>query len=457
MTLPLAGLKAPVKYAPADWYYRIPERTIYRSYPVYVPPKEPERYMNFVAAQAPEIVAVDASRLSNEADWALAGESVFSSAGEASFLAPDDMHNPDVWKKFHFKADAEGALPGWRYFVRKKGLVEVGPTLCGTCHEGIVEEVTVPGAPGMPALGTLDAFSLRLQLNAVRDREAASRAEARRLFSLFSVPWQTPDPSERVAGLSPAQVLAVYDAQPPGVVTLAGTSLFFPPRIADLIGVKDRKYLGATGVYRHHDIGDLMRYATLEAGMEIYTQYGDFRPAGELPDPGKLTRLSDAQLYALAVYIYRLKAPTNPNRTDKSAKRGQMIFEREGCAACHPAPLYTNGKLAPAEGFHPPAAAEDVMAAGAGTDPRLAKETRRGTGYYRVPSLRGVWYREALEHDGSLATLEDLFDPMRLRAGYVPTGYKGIGVEGRLVKGHAFALNLSFEDRRALMTFLRTL
>jgi len=133
MTLPLAGLKAPVKYAPADWYYRIPERTIYRSYPVYVPPKEPERYMNFVAAQAPETVAFDASKLSNEADWALAGESVFSSAGAAGFLTPDDMHNPDVWKKFHFKAD-------WAHppFGIVMGEVEKMPALPD--HWNIIEE-----------------------------------------------------------------------------------------------------------------------------------------------------------------------------------------------------------------------------------------------------------------------------------------------------------------------------
>jgi hypothetical protein len=27
------------------------------------------------------------------------------------------------------------------------------------------------------------------------------------------------------------------------------------------------------------------------------------------------------------------------------------------------------------------------------TDPGLALSTRNGTGYYKVPSLKGVWYR----------------------------------------------------------------
>jgi cytochrome c553 len=459
MTVPRVGLNAPVKYAPADWYYRIPERTIYRVFPVYAPDKEPKNYMNFVAAQAPEI-AFDASKVSAEADWALAGETVFSSVDTTSFLTPDDMHNPDVWEKFHFKADAEGALPGWRYVVRKKGLVEVGQALCGSCHEGMVDGITVAGVAGKPALGALDAFSLRRELNAARDRDATGRVEVARLFALFSVPWQKPDPADQVERLSIAQVLAVYDAQPPEVVAPVGTSLFFPPRIPDLIGIKGRNYLGATGAYHHSDTSDLMRYAALEAGMDRYTQYGDFRAAGELPDPSKLTRLSDAQLYALAVFLYAMKPPANPNRLDTSAKHGQKIFEREGCADCHPAPLYTNGRLSPAQGFHPaPKAAQKygIMRDSVGTDPRLAMETRSGTGCYRVPSLIGVWYREPFEHDGSLAMLEDLFDPMRVRAGYVPTGFKGIGIETRPVKGHEFALNLSFEERRALMAFLRTL
>ena len=54
------GLKTAVKYAPADWYYRIPERQIYRGYPVYAPGKEPANYLNFLSAQTPEI-AFDAS------------------------------------------------------------------------------------------------------------------------------------------------------------------------------------------------------------------------------------------------------------------------------------------------------------------------------------------------------------------------------------------------------------
>ena len=99
----------------------------------------------------------------------------------------------------------------------------------------------------------------------------------------------------------------------------------------------------------------------------------------------------------------------------------------------------------------------DILWSSVGTDPRLALQTRRGTGYYKVPSLKGVWYRGPFEHNGSVATLEDWFDPQRLRDDYVPTGFRGAGVNVRAIKGHPFGLDLSPADRKALIEFLKTL
>ena len=64
----------------------------------------------------------------------------------------------------------------------------------------------------------------------------------------------------------------------------------------------------------------------------------------------------------------------------------------------------------------------DILDVRVGTDPTLTMKTRRGTGYYKIPSLKGVWYRGPFEHNGSVATLEDWFDPARLKDDYVPTG-----------------------------------
>ena len=134
-------------------------------------------------------------------------------------------------------------------------------------------------------------------------------------------------------------------------------------------------------------------------------------------------RYGDEQLYALARYLYALEPPPNPHRSDPLAARGKRVFEREGCATCHTPPLYTNNMLTPVTGFTPSDEDRrrfDVMAVGVGTDPGLALRTRRGTGYYKVPSLKGLWYRGPFEHSLWVATLEDWFDPRRTRDDYVP-------------------------------------
>jgi hypothetical protein len=165
-------------------------------------------------------------------------------------------------------------------------------------------------------------------------------------------------------------------------------------------------------------------------------------------------------LYALAKFLYSLTPPPNPNAFDARAAAGQRIFEREGCVTCHTPPLYTNNRLTLARGFTPPQehfSTYDIQRISVGTNPSLAMDTRRGTGYYKVPSLKGLWYRGPIEHSGSVASLEDWFDPARLRDDYVPTGFRGPGVKRRAVTGHQFGLKLSTQEKAALIAFLRTL
>jgi hypothetical protein len=79
------------------------------------------------------------------------------------------------------------------------------------------------------------------------------------------------------------------------------------------------------------------------------------------------------------------------------------------------------------------------------------------TGFYKVPSLKGVWYRGHFLHDGSLATLEELFDPARLNSDLQAKGWNPPGVTRRAVPGHEFGLSLTPDERRQLIAFLRTL
>jgi hypothetical protein len=136
------------------------------------------------------------------------------------------------------------------------------------------------------------------------------------------------------------------------------------------------------------------------------------------------------------------------------------VFQREGCGGCHTPPLYTNNRLTLASGFTPPPEhfkVLDIMRVSVGTDPNLALKTRKGTGYYKVPSLKGVWYRGRYLHDGSLTKLEEMFDPARLRDDYAPTGFMLPGEKTRAVPGHVFGMKLNETDRAALLAFLRSL
>ncbi len=272
----------------------------------------------------------------------------------------------------------------------------------------------------------------------------------------FGAPWIQPREEFEKA------MIAMPHADPyAGVLSREGTSALHPPHIPSLIGVQDLKYLDATGLVRHRSIADLMRYAVINMGLDNLAHYGDFQPttsqriSGMGGDDG--TRYSDEQLYALALYIYSLRPPPNPNPFDDHARRGEQLFKREGCSGCHTPPFYTSNKLTLALGFKAPddlLKTLDILNISVGTDPVLATQTRRGTGFYKVPSLRGVWFRNGFSHTGSADTLEEWLDPARLRADYVPKGYHR---EPGPIQGHPFGLKLTAEEKQDLIAFLKTL
>jgi hypothetical protein len=80
LELPLADPAVSRAHAPADYYYRIPVRPIFKSYPVYHPEKEPAGYFEGLHKLKPELLWDDKGtrpRLDSEAEWIAAGELVF--------------------------------------------------------------------------------------------------------------------------------------------------------------------------------------------------------------------------------------------------------------------------------------------------------------------------------------------------------------------------------------------
>ena len=414
MELPLVSPAPRPVPVPSTWYYAIPEIKIFKTYPLEMPGKSADEYRAWLEQQEP-LVVFDRSTLKTEADWIEAGRLVFETSLDpqpVSSMLPGETHPPA------------------RYLVREKGRIE-STRGCRECHHGM--RAPVRSGPGYRPAG---------------DPEGRKR---------FAIPWLDPDPN--LAG----PTLAGSSAR--GASSRWGGESQFPIQIPDLTGIKERTYLDHTGLHLHRSIGDIMRYAAMASGygMERYRRYGDFIPAGvnfrELPDPSTLRRFTDEQLYALARYIYSLEPPANPNKESELSEAGRRVFEAQGCATCHTPPLYTSNKLVPAEGFIIPPEHRrmyEIIDVRIGLDPGLAMRSRRGTGYYKVPSLKGVWRRPALEHRGSVLTLEDWFDPARLRDDYVPTGYTN-WAGTRAVKGHEFGLTLPPDQKAALIAFLKTL
>ncbi|MBL8222412.1 MAG: hypothetical protein JNL62_24455 [Bryobacterales bacterium] len=441
LEVPLANPRYSPVHITEETYYRIPARTIYKSYPVYHPKREPEGYQQWLASREPE-VAFDAARLQSKQDWIAAGEIVFNSGtsfGPVLFGA-DEVRNPEFFEQTGMPVAKDGTIPFARWVVRKKGTVELASMGCNTCHTRVMADGTmIPGAQGNNPGDRQGAWMLE---RAARFAGPEKILERMRGFARqFEMPWLPDDPNRAYRNMTLEQMVDAGRRVPPGVNVRSNTSLLYPPQIPDLIGVAERHYLDHTGLVHQRSIGDLMRYSSLVQDVLSTSVYGGPAPS---VDPAKRVRFSDEQLFALATYLYSLQPPANPNRFDAKAEQGKKVFARERCTSCHPAPLYTSNKLMPVDGFTVPDEHKKRFAIHerrVGTDPRYALHSRKGTGYYKVPSLKGVWYRGPFEHGGRAATLEEWFDSSRLA----------------VTPGHRFGLELKSEDKTALIAFLKTL
>jgi hypothetical protein len=497
LDLPRADTALKVTHVSADYYYRLPIRRFFKSYPVYHPAKEPEPegkdYLDWLKSQPPREILHDFSSLKTEADWAAMGPAL----GKEVFEAPiadhtspflglaqiEDVRNPKWYHKSGIPYGDDGLVPFLRYVVTDQG-VRLGTFACAMCHTRVEklpdgQRIVIQGAQGNFPFDRVLANIPGPPVPAIFLEAVAREPANRAALLLYGAPWIKPaDPLEPVLQLRLTERIALGNSVPPGVMMRHGTHPFSPVQVPDLIGVKVRRYLDRTGLIRHRGPGDLMRYAALNQGLDFLNRYNDFVPivgkdAKELPDPKKPPpelgggRYSDEQLYALALFLYELKPPENPYLPKSADQRqlvakGKELFRREDCVRCHnPASGYTNNMLTPALDYEPPddhPERKNLLEETVGTDPFLATKTQRGTGLYKVPSLQGVWYRGPFEHNGSVATLEDWFDRKRLEHNYVPTGWKGPPrTNTRAVRGHEFGLDLGADQRKALIAFLKTL
>ena len=464
----------PRLYSEAE-FYAAPLDNI-RSYPVYHPDREPPGYLESLRQRGSEpLIQIGKARTRQE--WIDAGSRVWDELDTvqvrtSDFRIVEYVRSREALKKYPPRMTKDGQLYDFRWVVQN-GELKLSTRECSSCHTRIMQDGSIiAGGQGNNAAPPAScphgecavlapAGNFMFSVFAIpKQAGEAPDSPGEGAYAAFGVPWIKDDIHAKLRSMGPEQVQALADADLPETFARFNGSPYYTTKMPSLIGVRRSRYLDHTGTHRNRGPEDIARYAALVL-LADDGAIGDHKFFTAYQRKLRI-RLSDDTLYALGMFIiYGLKEPENPNRPDGTSKRGQAVFHRAGCVACHTPPDYTSGMLIAVDGFQPPESAfsqlQIMRGARIGTDPGLALKTRKGTGYYKIPSLIGLWHRRLIEHSGSIASLEDWFDRKRLNDDYVPGGWKGPGVTHRAVPGHEFGLDLSVEDKSALIAFLKTL
>ena len=142
LEVPLAQRNRSPRYLTAKEYYALKVRTIYRTYPVYTPGREPAGYLESLKQKEPEIV-FDVSKLHTKDDWIRAGELIFDYSPSFRSVPPGGVGRfpPGL-----VPTTRESIIPyGVQYVVREKGTVEAGAEPpCSGCHQRVMPDGTAP-------------------------------------------------------------------------------------------------------------------------------------------------------------------------------------------------------------------------------------------------------------------------------------------------------------------------
>jgi hypothetical protein len=460
---PIAALNIrPAHVAEAE-YYAVRGDNL-RTYPVYHPDAEPAGYWEALNNRKPEPL-VDVASIRTRGDWIRAGERAFREADSFWSRTNDpaviaQARNPRSFENVLKLPD--GSAYGPRWVVTDRGVM-LSYIACANCHlsnrrdgtigvagprgprppESPVLNPRVPGAQGSPPV---------LQRYFVGDSMATI------VSRMFGTPWAPDDRIQRLQNAAPEELRLLANGDP-GVFNRPHGSPFYATKIPDLQNLRYSRYLDATATHRLRGPEDVARYAAFITGADPM-KFGSYHILSDEQRQLRF-RYADEVLFSIGVYLMSLEPPRNPDTAPpERLAAGERVFQREGCVNCHTPPGYTNGKLTPADGWQPPPSHPnrgDILPLSVGTDPGLALRTRKGTGLYKIPSLRGVWYRPRLLHDGSLASLEEMFDAARLSDDYRSKGWNPPGTTTRAIHGHTFGLELDPDDRAELLAFLRSL
>ncbi|MDB4931520.1 MAG: hypothetical protein JWM10_4004 [Myxococcaceae bacterium] len=325
----------------------------------------------------------DGVRPTTLAGWVALGRTVFFRypLREDPFVE-HALRRPELARAIGLVRAPDRTIPGAVRFRDVDGESKVGIT-CALCHADVHHGTLVVG----PARRSFDYGRMRLAYHA----DTGAPVD--------------PELARRMATWGPGRADVTEDLDED------------PVAIPDLWGLRDQQYLTQAGTIRH--VGPAALAIRQETQL-LHSNHERVRPPRELA-------------WALAMYLYSLRAPARPAGDPALVARGQRLFD-EHCRECH----------SNAAGGGPLVAAGRV-----GTHPALATGHGRGTGRYRPPALLDVGAAGPYLHDGSLATLADLFSTARFSPVY--RGVNGVGA----VHGHRWGTDWGDADRAAMLAWLR--
>lgn len=156
---------------------------------------------------------------------------------------------------------------------------------------------------------------------------------------------------------------------------------------------------------------------------------------------------SEDRLAPLADYIESLRAPDNPDPPDPAlVAEGERLFTEAGCAGCHGGPRGSGTRLYDYAEIGTDAAMARWLDPDGDGEPCCGVElTAPLTGQVKSPRLTGMWAKRRFLHNGSLASLDQLFclDARPATAGE-PYGSGG----------HAMTCDLASAEKQALIAYL---
>ena len=207
------------------------------------------------------------------------------------------------------------------------------PASCGMCHTRVMPDGSILKGHRQPPIRPRHGLGFEAAKRLHGPCEQLSRRRFERL--LYAAPWIKPDAYPGLDELSASGIAARHAAIPPGVLARHGTSPLVPAKVPDLIGIQERRYLDATGLVRHRDIGDLMRYAAQNQDTDLMARYRDFVPREAVPffsgrrgRPANVDRDGSAMSSSGSLHLFT-RAPPIPMRSIRPPNRSEGVRARE--------------------------------------------------------------------------------------------------------------------------------